>query len=790
MTNNKQNPPLWEEFEWDDAKDSISISDFFLIIKRLLPWIVICAILGGGLSWVYYKKQEPQYKVKAKILIKDEASAGMKNMDAFQSLGLMSGASSVDNELEIITTHTILEKVVEDLALNVLVKKDQFFNAIGYNAYNVPFDVEVLQYKASIFESSNAFVYPIVYDGNTFFIEINDEQVAFSLNKALVLPLGTVVIRKKKKEDLAAGSWVLSITNPSLVADRYVQLIKPSIASKNTSVISLEINTPNPDLDKVVINTLIDTYIREGVKDNNSINDSTLVFINERLAQVSDELGEVEGNIQNFKQQNNISDISQQTSMLLESTKENSQKLFDTEVQLNVISSLESYLRNSKEATVIPSNLLVPDGALSILINQYNNLLLQRDRMAKTATEENPTMININGQLDAVRSEIMAGIASLKRTNSNIVGQLRKEANKNIGIIKSVPKKEREFLDISRQQQIKQELYLFLLKKREETAVGKSSTLSNTRVIDYARVDRMPFSPKRNMILLVGLIFGSILPIVFHYARRQLNFKIQTKSDIKESTQMPILGEIGHQNNAQLFEVKSNPRSPLAEQFRILRTNLYFYKKQTEATIVMITSSIPGEGKTFVSLNLAATLAANKEAKVLVIGMDLRKPRLAVELRLKNDLGFSEFIVNQATLDQIIYPLDGFDNLFVIPSGSIPPDPSELLMSSRTQKMFEDIKKDYDFIVVDCPPSLVTDYQIISKHTDLCLYVSRIGYTEKRQLEMANELYRLGKITKMNLVVNDFDPNKYDGYNGSYYNQYGYYENVEKQSFWKKWLKS
>ena len=249
---------------------------------------------------------------------------------------------------------------------------------------------------------------------------------------------------------------------------------------------------------------------------------------------------------------------------------------------------------------------------------------------------------------------------------------------------------------------------------------------------------------------------------------------------------MPVLGEIGHQENASVFEVKENPRSALAEQFRILRTNLHFYQKEEGATVVMVTSSISGEGKTFVSLNLAATLAANSEVKVLVIGMDLRKQRLATELNLKHSDGFSNYIVKDVTLDQIIYPLDGFSNLFVMPSGSIPPNPSELLMSKSTEAMFREIRQQFDFIVIDCPPVVVTDYQIISQYADIVLYISRIGHTEKRQLEIADELYRSGKLPKMSLVVNDLDPDNYDGYSSNYYYQYGYYENAKKPSFFKK----
>lgn len=778
----------WDEFEWEETEKATSFADFFYTVKKLLPWIVLTSLLGGILAWVYYKTQEPQYVVKAKILIKDDkGSGGMKNMDVFQSLGLLTGSSSVDNELEIITTYSIMEKVVKDLGLNVATKKDQFFNSVDQKIYDVPWKAAVTSYMPDAFENIGAYTFKVYTEGGKNWLMDGDNKQYFNWNMPIKTSVGYLKFALRPNRKSENGEWLLTIEKPSLTTENYIQNIVPSVPNKNTSIITLEMKTSNPARDRKVMNKLIETYVQDGVKDNNSINDSTLVFINDRLAEVTGELRDVEGAIQNFKQRNQLTDIEDQIKVLLDATKENTQKLIDAEIQFNVASSLESHLRAGNN--VIPSSLLLPDPSLSALVNQYNTLVVQRDRLGKTATPENPLMKGLSTQIGSVRSELLSGISSMRRSHGTVVSELRNVVNQNMGYIRKVPQLEREFLDISRQQAIKQELYLFLLKKREETAIGKSSTLSNTRVIDYARVVDEPVSPKRNMILLAGLLAGALLPLIVSFIRRKTNLKLQNKNDIRSRTQMPVLGEIGHQENASVFEVKENPRSALAEQFRILRTNLHFYQKEEGATVVMVTSSISGEGKTFVSLNLAATLAANPEVKVLVIGMDLRKPRLATELNLKHSEGFSNYIVKDVTLDQIIYPLDGFRNLFVMPSGSIPPNPSELLMSKSTGAMFREIRQQFDFIVIDCPPAVVTDYQIISQYADIALYISRIGYTEKRQLEIADELYRSGKLPKMSLVVNDFDPDNYDGYSSNYYYQYGYYEtDYTRKPFYKKWF--
>lgn len=789
MSNKNKNTD-WDEFEWEEDDNTNSFSDMYYLVKKLLPYIVGCALLGAVLAWVYYKTLEPQYLVNAKILIKDEnGGSAMKNMDAFQSLGLMTGSSSVDNELEIITTYSIMDKVVHDLNLNVNTKKDQFFNTRDQNTYEVPWEVKVTNYAKDAFKNVAGYSYEIMTEKGKQFIEADDKKINIQWNVPLSLPVGTVVFSKKPNAIVPEGKWNVSISKPSRTVESYMQSITPSVPSKNTSIITLEMTTPNPEKGKIVMDRLINTYIEEGVKDNNSINDSTLVFINERLGEVSGELQDVEHAIQNFKQKNQLTDIEEQAKMLLDMTKDNSQKLIDAEIQLNVVSSLDDFLRKSSSAHVVPSTLLSGDPTLSALITQYNTLVVQRERLGKTATSENPMMQNLNTQIGSVRSELLSSIRSTRNSYATVVGQLRNESNRNFGMIHKMPEQEREFLDISRQQAIKQELFLFLLKKREETAIGRSSTLSDVRIIDNARIIDNPVAPKRSMILLAGLLLGGIIPLAIYFIRTKTNLKLETKRDIKNSTKMPIIGEIGHQANAQIFEVLHHPRSSVAEQFRIVRTNLHFYQKQDEATTLMLTSSMPGEGKTFISLNLAATLAANKEVKVLVMGMDLRKPQLAKDLHLKNQKGFSDYAINDATLDDIIYEVEGQRNLFVIPSGSVPPNPSELLMSKEAKALFSEVKKRFDFIVIDCPPIIVTDYQLISNFADLTLYVSRIGYTEKRQLELADELFRSGKLPKMNLVVNDFNPEKYDGYNSNYYSQYGYYDTeVEKKSFLQKLL--
>jgi uncharacterized protein involved in exopolysaccharide biosynthesis len=342
-------------------------------------------------------------------------------------------------------------------------------------------------------------------------------------NQAVKLPIGTVIFRPKVDRVIGNDEWEMMVEKPTITTENYTKDIAVEIPNKKASIINLAMESSNPKMGRKIINKVIDTYISDNLKDNNSINDSTMMFINDRLVEVTKELNDVERAVQSFKQKNNVTDIVEQTKVLLEATKENNKDLIQSEIQLNVVSSLENYLKNNK-THIIPSNLLTADPSLAVLVNQYNALIVQKQKLSKNATSENPTLISVNSQINSVKEELLSSIQSAKNSYSIVANQLRGQSNENIGMIKKIPEQERQFLDISRQQAIKQELYLFLLKKREETAIGRSSTLSNIRVVDYARIVDKPISPKKNLILLIGLLIGIIIPINYLLCKKNFQY--------------------------------------------------------------------------------------------------------------------------------------------------------------------------------------------------------------------------------------------------------------------------
>jgi len=408
-------------------------------------------------------------------------------------------------------------------------------------------------------------------------------------------------------------------------------------------------------------------------------------------------------------------------------------------------------------------------------------------------TNDNPVMKNLESQVENARVNLLLNINTYKKSLQVGKQELQKQNSGFTGQLKQLPGKERNYLDFARQQNLKQELYLFLLQKREETAISRNSTISSSRIIDMAKSDFTPYKPKKSIIYLIGLIIGVILPSVYLLVKELLNVRIGAKSDITSATLAPILGEIGHNNDKQSLVAGTNSRSVISEQFRSLRTNLQFVLDSSKPSTILFTSSMSGEGKSFLSLNLGSALALTGK-KVVFMEMDLRKPKLSESVGLTIENGFTNYAISedaQYNYKKLLKPLSFNSNCYLISSGPIPPNPAELLDNGKLEKLVAYLKTEFDYIIIDCAPvGLVTDALMIGKSADLTLYVTRQSYTYKVQLDIVNDLIISKKLKNLYLIVNDIKAEK-AGYS-SYGQAYGYGLNFDKKSwtdklkFWKK----
>ena len=505
-----------------------------------------------------------------------------------------------------------------------------------------------------------------------------------------------------------------------------------------------------------------------------------------RLRLITDELTEVEKDVESFKKTNNLTDIPSEAEMYLESSSVYEKSIIDTQIQQNVVSSIINFFKKSNTTDLIPSNLITGESEANSLIAQYNKLVLERNRASKGATDLNPIVVNLDQQIKSLKANVSQ---SLQRLQSNLEikrRNLNNQDNMLSGKKRAVPTLEREFRVIDRQQKVKEELYLYLLQKREETALSLAATENNAKVIDAAKASVAPVSPKKMIIFLIALVIGLLIPFVVIYLNDLLNTKIKTRLELDKRLQIPFLGDIPRSESHEEM-MNNNSRSSSAEAIRIVRTNLEFMLSKVapgKAKTIFVTSTIPGEGKTFVSVNVAGTIALSGK-KVLLVGLDVRNPKLAEYLPI-NPKGVTNYLSGKEdSLDSLITPLKNYKNFDVLSSGIIPPNPVELLMDDRIIKMFDELKLRYDYIIVDTAPvSLVTDTILVANNADAFIYVVRANYLDRRMLRIPEMFYNEKKLPNMSMVLNDTKlTNKGYGYG------YGYGYGNEQQTK-KPWYKN
>lgn len=784
-----------DEFELNQEGKGLDIRKIVMKALALWPWMLFCALITVSVAAAYLYFAQPVYKVNASVLIKDEDKklGGGSEMEMLQNIGLMGGASNVDNELEIIKSYTLMFQVVKALDLNVGYYRRTRFKDVPVYGADVPFDVNTISTNEDTLKEG-AMSYKVSFGKNGNYVLEDEDKHLYKgrSNDTLQLPAGKIVLTGKgTPNEIGDNEYVFKLSNKDQVTTTYMKNLTSEIPNKQVSVINLSLESGLPSKGQDVVNKLIEIYMKANVDDNNRIADSTVAFIDVRLLTIGEELTNIEKDIQVFKQRNELADISEQARVLIGNTGEYAKNLAQQEVQLSVIESLEAHLKASADnPRIVPASLMLENASLTALTTQYNGLLMERQRLMLSSTDDNPRVKNLDAQLLNLRGDLVNNLASIRNSMQVVVNELRRKSGNMESQIRAVPAQEREFLDYSRQQAIKQELYLFLLQKREEAAISKSSTIANARVIDSAKADTWPFKPKKMLILAAGALLGILIPFGFVYGKEMLNTRISNKEDIEKGTQVPIIAEIGHNEggNGGIVVTRAS-RSPVSEQFRMLRTNLQYLFTKADDKVVMLTSSMPGEGKSFVSSNLAAILALSGK-KVALLELDLRKPRISAAMDIKGNPGFSAYAIGQASLEDILVPVKAYPGLWVMPSGPIPPNPAELLLLDRTKEMFADLREAFDYIIVDTTPNLVTDAQLLSRYADATLYLVRVGVTFKDQLKLPDALSKEKRMPKVNLVVNDVNYKKYGGYYGygGYGYGYGYYsEELAPQKKWQFW---
>lgn len=645
------------------------------------------------------------------------------------------------------------------------------------NGSGLDLPVSVAPYEVSLVSSPDSIkigrrykIHPVSSD--QIRLESDLGTAAVPLNRRFrVAGIGTLVVQKTDGFHLTdvSGDFGFSIAPLRNTVSALQGRMNIAATNKNVSTIDLNFVDPSPKRGEQLLAAFIQKYIDRNLWEKNLIADSTLAFINSRLNSVTVDLARIEDRISRYKQNEKMADISTQSQILLQHTAEYAKSLGESEAMLAAIDGTLAYLRDERNVRVIPTSVSVQDISLNTLLDKYNTLVLQREQLLLANTPENPLVKNVDLRIRGLRQDM---IASLQGRRNQIEAGHRKQqelAKQMSAQIHEIPLIERGYIDLARLQQIKQAQYIFLQEKWEETAIGRRANTPNARLIDSPQADTSPFSPNVNRIYLIGLLIGLALPAVALYLTEVLNFRIRDLEDVAQRSSLPVLGVLSHSPHKEEIVVSPKARTAIAEQFRALRTNLDFALRGGKT--IMLTSSMSGEGKSFVGLNLALTLALINK-KVLLMEFDMRRPSLAAKMGLASStVGLSSYAIRpELRMDDIVIPSGLHELIDYIPAGIVPPNPSELIQSERIAQLLEQAKQRYDYVLLDTPPiGLVTDAQLLTSYVDATLYLIRQGHTYKEQVNIPNEMARAKKLTGVQLILNDVKATK-----GSYYARYGY----------------
>jgi tyrosine-protein kinase Etk/Wzc len=747
---------------------------YAFILKRYLKYWYL--FLGGllvsiGGAYLYLRYTTPQYNISSLLIIKDKRNDNTNNRnEQFSNFNDLSSPKNINNEVIILNSVSLMHRVLTELSL--------------YNSYYVggrarsqeiyqsdlPFRIIINKLDSTAFDRS---IIVSVKDNNTYDLQEGDSHTTYQIGQQVHRPYCSFTLVTSPNSTLAKTSnpIIIKFHDIRKLAIYYSNNLSVSIVNKQASVLSLNLVDAVPEKGIDILNKLVEVYNKEAVEDKNSVATNTINFVDERLRYLGTEVSNVERRVEQFKQKNRVADVSSQINQSLEEASGYNKQISDYGIQISVLESIERYVSQpGNQQQLIPSTLTVQDANLSRLILNFNELQLERKRQLLTAQASNPVVESITEQLANLRTNILENLSGVKSSLDISRRNLQAKAEQFGSKIQQVPTIERGLEEIRREHDLKHSLYLYLLQKREEAALSLAATVSTSQVIDAAMAEDRPISPRKQNVFLLAIILGIGIPGAFVYTKEMLNDKLQTLKDVEWITNAPILGEIAHSKSNSLVVIDKDTRSPISEMFRLIRTNFQFATTGKKNKVILVTSSMSGEGKTFFSLNFGASLVLTQK-KVIIINLDLRNANAATNSQISK--GITEYLVsNSVSVDNIVQNSQAVPGLFIISSGPLPSNPSELMMNPKLSLLIDILKESFDYIIIDSAPvGQVADAFALTPYVDTTIYLARYDFTLKSQFEIINKLQADNKLNQLMIVVNGASKSKLNGYGYGYGNE-------------------
>ena len=796
------------ELDKEQEKQGIaSFFDFAALYRTVILnwyWFVLSLIIFGGIGAIYLRYTTPLYQSTAKLLIKDDANSGKRgaSLQNMSNLGIISNSTGVDNEMEILSSHSIAEDAIRDLKLYVnYTTEGKVKDIIAYRDQPLTVDIDAAHLdrlnrpiNLNITKKGSSYIVT-----GTYYVPTNEENIEgpFSINKKFTsLPAtiptraGIITINSNNGRTLQEAQVLkVNIVSPKMASDKYVGELQIAPSAKGTSIVQLQLTDEVPQRSLDYLKQLAIVYNRQANEDKNVVAHQTEKFINSRLEKINAELGKTEGELQNYKQRNGMVELKMNASNSVTNQNASEQKLAEMETQIELFNTIAREVESSSRnlSQVIPSNVGLDDESSTALINKYNELVLERNRLLRSASESSPVVEPLTAQIRDLNYNIRRAIASARRNLQIQRDALLTQVDKYTNEVEETPQQERMLTQIGRQQEVKSGLYLMLLQKREENSISLAATADKGKLIDDPQLNGQ-VSPNSTYIMLIALAIGLAIPVAIILLIQLFRYKIEGHDDVARLTKLPIIADIAIASNSAKSKagivVHENQNNQMEEIFRALRTNLQFMLHEGEK-VVLFTSSTSGEGKTFTASNLSVSLGLLGK-KVILVGLDIRRPRLAEQFGIKDHKhGITNLLVkdnpNAEDVEAQILPSGVNKNLDLLMAGPVPPNPAELIARSSLETIIAILKDKYDYIMIDTAPvGLVTDTLQIGRVANATIYMCRADYTPKASFGMINALAMEEKLPNMAMVLNGVDMSKkkysyYYGY-GKYgkYGRYGY----------------